>query len=133
MAADAIYDDDLTEALCSFVLDFLVLRAKKVQAACSMPFHNASQPAPALPLVLLAAQRRVCFTLPHQTVCAPAMDFFFRCLESVRRDGFRLQAELQDATAVPSLLSDPLDPHLILVQLTLEPTVSDNNGSSSSR
>lgn len=121
MAADVIYDADSTEAFCSFVLNLLLWR-KKFSAGCGN-LQPATNP---LPRVILAAQRRVCFTLQEQAACAPAIDFFWACLECLRRDDQRLHAEILDTKSVPMLLSDPQNQDLVLMQLSLVAAGGDN-------
>ena len=148
LAADVLYDDTAIAHFCDYLLHLLVLRHER--ACCSEPQpRGGSLPTPPTKneaatapekhkevtnslqeqggvRVVLAAEKRVNFTLREQAPCAPAFDFFLQHISAHALRGWQLKIAIVDADALPQVFEYDRGEHLVLCELSLQ--AADNHG-----
>lgn len=145
LAADVVYDDDSTAALCAMLLRLLVLRRRQraignptASDSCSAASQADNSPGRGAatraqghaashgrePLVVMALEKRIAFTLAERTAHAPAFDAFLRCMRHGECGGHRLAARELDVYAVPQVFSYPRGHDLVLLELHLDDACS---------
>lgn len=137
LAADVLYDDSLSTALCRFLLTYL-LAARDVHRTAKQGADSSSaspgrrkslgsawpcacRRAHGLPLVLLAAEKRRVFTIQAMAVQVPALEHFLATTASpeMQQDGFRLCVHDVSVADIPQSFSYHRGDDLVLLQIEL--------------
>ena len=147
LAADVLYDDTSTAHFCDYVLHLLVLhheqtRFSKLQprggslstppntkeaAAASEKHEEASSSLQEQGgvRVVLAAEKRVNFTLHELASCAPAFDFFLHHVSTHTLRGWQLRVAMLDTDTLPQVFEYGRGEHLVLCELSLQAAGND--------
>jgi hypothetical protein len=72
------------------------------------------------PLVMVAVEKRVNFTIEEQAVCAPGFEHFLNCLHAATFEGMRLAAQQEDIEGVPQVFDYERGEHLVLMRISLQ-------------